>query len=62
MLKYKGYLGSAEFSAEDEVLHGQIVAINDLVTYEGDSVKALKKAFEEVRTEVSNLNSFVTGK
>lgn len=47
LLKYKGYLGSAEYSAEDDVLYGKIIAINDLVTYEGDSVKGLKRAFRE---------------
>lgn len=47
LLQYKGYFGSAEFSAEDDVLFGQIIAINDVVTYESDSVKGLKNAFKE---------------
>ena len=32
---------------EDEVFHGKIIGINDLVTFEGESVAALKKAFVE---------------
>jgi predicted HicB family RNase H-like nuclease len=32
-LKHKSYLGSVEFSAEEVVLHGKIIGINDLVTY-----------------------------
>lgn len=44
-LKYKNYLGSVEFSATDGVLHGKIIGINDLVTYEGDSVSDLQEAF-----------------
>jgi predicted HicB family RNase H-like nuclease len=44
-LNYKGYYGSVEFSAEDEVFHGRIIGINDHITYEGDSVKSLKKDF-----------------
>ena len=44
-LKYKGYIGSVEFSKEDAVLHGKIIGINDLVTYEANCVVELKKAF-----------------
>ncbi len=46
-LKHGGYLGSVKFSAEDGVLHGEIIGINDLVNYEGISIVELKKAFEE---------------
>ncbi len=44
-LEYKGYLGSVEY--EDTYLYGKILLINDLVTFEGDSIKELKAAFEE---------------
>jgi predicted HicB family RNase H-like nuclease len=44
-LNYKGYYGSVEFSNEDEIFHGKIIGINDHITYEGDSVKSLKKDF-----------------
>jgi predicted HicB family RNase H-like nuclease len=44
-LSYKGYYGSVEYSDEDEVFHGRIIGINDHITYEGDSVKSLKKDF-----------------
>ena len=30
MLEYKGYLGSVEFSDEDEVFHGRLKFIRDL--------------------------------
>ncbi|VAW11308.1 hypothetical protein MNBD_BACTEROID03-277 [hydrothermal vent metagenome] len=46
-LKYEDYFGSVKFSAEDGVLYGEIIGINDLVTYEGTSIDALKSAFEE---------------
>ena len=45
-LKYKNYLGSVEFSAADNVLFGKIIGINDLVTFEANSVEELKKEFE----------------
>ena len=35
------------FSAEDEVFHGKIIGINDLVSFEGTTVKELKKAFHQ---------------
>ncbi|MBW9464282.1 MULTISPECIES: type II toxin-antitoxin system HicB family antitoxin [Kluyvera] len=47
MLKYKGYFGSVEFSLEDGVLHGKVQCVNDLVTYEAESLDGLKGAFEE---------------
>jgi predicted HicB family RNase H-like nuclease len=47
MLEYKGYLGSVEYSAEDEVLHGRLEFIRDLVTYEAADTKSLKNAFVE---------------
>lgn len=46
-LEYKGYSGSAEFSAEDEVFHGKLLGIRALVSYESDTAKGLKVAFEE---------------
>lgn len=47
VLTYKGFLGSIHFDAEDKVFHGKIEGINDLVTFEGDSVKEIIKAFHE---------------
>ena len=35
LLEYKGYFGSVEYSDEDEVFHGRLEFIRDLVTYEG---------------------------
>lgn len=46
-LTHKNYFGSVEFSADDNILHGKIIGIIDLVTYEGDSVENLKSAFIE---------------
>lgn len=46
-LKYKEYLATVEYSTEDEVFYGKLFGINDLVTFEGASVKEIKSAFEE---------------
>jgi predicted HicB family RNase H-like nuclease len=44
-LAYKGYIGSIEASIEDNCLHGKLLFINDLVTYEGKTLAELKKSF-----------------
>ncbi len=46
-LKYKDFIGSVHFSAEDEVFFGKIEGISDLVTFEGSTVSKLKKSFKE---------------
>lgn len=46
-MEYKGYVGSVHYSDEDEVFHGKIEFIRDLVTYEGTDVKGLKNSFRE---------------
>lgn len=45
-LKYKGFTGSAECSVEDVCLHGKVLFIDDLITYEGETVTEIKAAFE----------------
>lgn len=47
ILQYETYLATVHFSAEDEVFYGEIIGINDLVSFEGTTVKELKKAFRE---------------
>jgi predicted HicB family RNase H-like nuclease len=47
LLEHQGYFGSVRYSDEDETLHGKIEFIRDLVTFEGDNAKALKRAFRE---------------
>jgi len=44
-LEYKGFLGSIEIAVDDECLHGKVMFIDDLLTYEADSIKELKTAF-----------------
>ena len=46
-MTYKSYIGTVHYSEEDDVFHGKIEAINDLIMFEGTSVKEIKKAFHE---------------
>lgn len=46
-MKYNGYLGSTEVDVQDNVLHGKLLFIKDLVTYEASTPSELREAFEE---------------
>jgi predicted HicB family RNase H-like nuclease len=46
-MEYKGYRGAVCYSAEDRLLHGRILGIEDLVNFEGAEVEELEKAFRE---------------
>lgn len=45
VMNYKGYVGSIEFSEEDQVLFGQVQGIRSLILYEGTNVKELVDDF-----------------
>lgn len=47
VLKYKDYYTSVLYDAEDQVLHGKIEAINDLVTFEAERTDEVENAFHE---------------
>lgn len=45
-MEYKGYCGTVEFSVADKVLYGKVLGVNSLLSFEGDSVQAIKEDFE----------------
>jgi predicted HicB family RNase H-like nuclease len=47
VMEYKGYYGTVEFSADDNVLFGKVLGINGLISFEGDNLQNLKKDFED---------------
>lgn len=47
MMEYKGYIGKVEFDADAKLFHGEVVGIRDVVTFQGQSVKQLEKAFRD---------------
>src|SRR5437868_3810759 len=45
--KYKEYIGSIDANIEKLYLHGKILFIDDLVTYEAENLSELKTSFQE---------------
>jgi predicted HicB family RNase H-like nuclease len=51
VLTYKGFIGFVQFSSDDNVFCGKVEGINDLITFEGQTVQELKEAFQYVIDE-----------
>jgi predicted HicB family RNase H-like nuclease len=47
IIEYKDFIGTVHFSSDDKVFHGKIFGIDDLVTFEGESVDELINSFQE---------------
>ena len=40
-IEYKGYVGSIEYSLDDDIYYGKLLNIQDLVAYEGNTFELL---------------------
>ncbi len=47
MMEYKGYVGKVEFDDEAGIFHGEVLDTRDVITFQGQSVDELQKAFQE---------------
>ncbi len=47
MMEYKGYFGKVEFDDEANIFYGEVINLRDVVTFQGETVKELRKAFRE---------------
>ena len=54
ILQYKDFIGSVHFNADDEIFFGKIEGVDDLVSFEGNTVSELKQAFEEAVDDYLN--------
>jgi len=45
MMEYKGYLAHVEFDDEANIFHGEVINIQDVITFQGKSVGELHQAF-----------------
>jgi predicted HicB family RNase H-like nuclease len=51
LLHYNGYVGSVKFIEDKEFFYGKLEFINDLITFQGTSVKELKEDFQKAVDE-----------
>jgi len=47
MMEYKGYIGKVEIDEQADLLHGEVINIRDVVTFEGKTVAELQQAFRD---------------
>lgn len=46
-LTYKGYTGVIDLDIDEDILHGEVVDLKDTITFQGESVLEMKKAFQD---------------
>lgn len=47
MMEYKGFVGNVEFDSEAKIFHGEVINTRDVITFQGQSVKEIEKAFKD---------------
>lgn len=47
MMEYKGYIGKVEIDEEAGILHGEVINIRDVITFEGKTVEEVQQAFRD---------------
>lgn len=47
VMEYDGYVGAIAYDDDEELFHGEVVNIRDVITFQGRSVKELKKALRD---------------
>jgi len=46
-MEYKGYFAKVGFDDEANIFHGEIINLRDVITFEGETVEELRKAFHD---------------
>jgi len=47
MMRYKGYYGKVEYDPQANILHGEVVGIRDVITFQARSVDEVEQAFRD---------------
>jgi len=47
MMKYKEYIGKVEYDPEAKIFHGEVIGLNDVITFQGTNPEELEKAFKD---------------
>ncbi len=46
-MKYKNYEAVISFDEGDEILHGRVLNVRDIISFHGESIEEVRQAFEE---------------
>ena len=46
-MKYKDYEAVINFDEEDQVLHGRVLNVRDVISFHGESIAEVRQAFKE---------------
>lgn len=46
-MEYKGYFTKVEFDDEANIFHGEVINLRDVITFQGETVNELRKAFKD---------------
>jgi predicted HicB family RNase H-like nuclease len=46
-MEYKGYYAQVVFDEDANVFHGEVINLRDVITFEGETVDALRQAFQD---------------
>ncbi len=46
-MEYKGYSAKVDFDEGANIFHGEVINLRDVVTFEGETVDQLRKAFQD---------------
>ena len=47
MITYQGYTASMEFDADDRILVGRVLHVDDIISFHGESVAEFEAAFHD---------------
>lgn len=45
-MEYKSYIGTVTFDEDAELFHGEVINLNDIITFQSDTVEGLKREFQ----------------
>jgi predicted HicB family RNase H-like nuclease len=46
-MKYRGYTGSVEYEPDDNLFHGRVDGLTDIISYQSETVEEIEAAFRE---------------
>lgn len=45
MMQYKGYIGHVSYDDEAKIFHGEVVGLQDVITFQGTTIQEVEEAF-----------------